>query len=310
LSVTVENKGTAPFYRLAANTKSDDPLFANLEFPLGKIGPGEKRMWKTPLKIPDFVHRRKVPVELTFHEAYDRLPEAPPLSLQVEEPEAPSFEYSYKVIDNGAEGTKGNGNGKVEKGETIALAVTVKNGGKGASKAPIVNLKKVEGDETFIEKGRDEMKAIPAGGTAQTLLKFRVPENLKGKLSFDLNIHDMHLGEDLNDRLDFTEGGNPPPQGVLQFSPVIGLSWKDLPLTVKGDSYAVKGTATDDVSVGNVFIFVGEDKVFFQAPASPSKTLAFDTTVPLKKGANLITLASQDDRELTSRKQWIVWREK
>src|SRR5262249_7759208 len=84
LSVTVENKGSAPFYRLAANTKSDDPLFSNLEFPLGKVAPGEKRTWKTPLKIPDFVHRRKVPVELTFHEAFDRLPEAAPLLLQVE----------------------------------------------------------------------------------------------------------------------------------------------------------------------------------------------------------------------------------
>ncbi|HEX5038480.1 MAG TPA: MXAN_5808 family serine peptidase [bacterium] len=310
LSVTVENKGSAPFYRLAVNTKSDDPLFSNLEFPLGKIAPGEKRTWKTPLKIPDFVHRRRVPVELVFHEAYDRLPEAAPLMLQVEEPEAPSFQYSYKVIDNGSEGTKGNGNGKVEKGETIALALTVKNNGKGESKAPIVNLKKTEGEETFIEKGRDELKPIPAGGAAQTVLKFRVPETLKGKLSFDLNIHDTHLGEDLNDRLDFTAGGNPPPQGVLLSSPVIDLSWKDLPLTVKGTTYSVKGTSTDDASVGNVFIFVGEDKVFFQAPETPSKTLNFDTTVPLKKGANLITLASQDDRELTSRKQWIVWREK
>src|SRR5262249_48005829 len=124
LRVTVENKGTAPFYRLAANTKSDDPLFSNLEFPLGKIAQDAKRTWKAPLKIPDCVHRRKVPVELTFHEAFDRLPEAAPLKLQVEEPEAPSFEYSYKVIDNGSDGTKGNGNGKVEKGETVALALT------------------------------------------------------------------------------------------------------------------------------------------------------------------------------------------
>jgi hypothetical protein len=312
LRVTVENKGTAPFYQLAAVTKSDDPLFANLEFPLGKVASGEKRTWKTPLKIPDFVHRRKIPVEIEFHEAYGRLPTAEPLSLKVDEPEAPLFEYAYKVIDNGAQGTKGNGNGKVEKGETIGLALTIKNAGKGESKAPVVNLKKVEGDEAFIEKGREELKAIPPGGQADVLLKFRVPDTLDGKLSFDLNIHDTHLGEDLSDRLDFTSSNSAelPAQGVLQAPPIIDLSWKDLPLTVSSDSYALKGTAADDVELRHLFVFVGENKVFYQAPASPSKTLAFQTTLPLKKGANLITLAAQDDRELTSRKQWIVWRNK
>lgn len=319
LRVTVENKGDAPFYQLAAVTKTDDPLFANLEFPFGKLGPGEKRVWKAPLKIPDFVHRRKVPVEIEFHEAYDRLPKADSLSLQIEEPEAPLFEYSYKVIDNGTQGTKGNGNGKVEKGETIALALVIKNGGKGESKAPVVNLKKVEGDSAFIEKGRDEMKPIPAGGQAETTLKFRVPESLTGELSFDLNIHDMHLGEDLTDRLDFTDktAGNEknksdplPPQNVLQSPPVIDIPFKDLSLESSGESYPLKGSATDDVALQHLFIFVGENKVFYQAPATPSKTLAFETTLPLKKGANLITLAAQDDRELISRKQWIVWRKK
>jgi carboxyl-terminal processing protease len=321
LRITVENRGNAPFYRLAAVTKSEDPLFANLEFPLGKLGVGEKRSWKTPLKIPDFVHRRKIPVEIEFHEDYDRIPKAEPLSLQVEEPEAPLFEYSYRVIDDGSQGTKGNGNGQVEKGETIALAVTLKNTGKGESKKPAVNLKKVTGAEIFIEKGREEMKPIPPGGEAQALLKFRVPGTFDGKLSFDLNIHDMHLGEDLTDRLDFSTPppekaeDRLPPQNAFQAPPLIDLSWKDLPLTVKGDSYVLKGTATDDVELRHFFVFVGEDKVFYQSPQTspkdkPSKTLSFNTTLPLKKGVNLITLAAQDDRELTSRKQWIVWREK
>jgi carboxyl-terminal processing protease len=313
LRVTVENRGSAPFLQLAAVTKSDDPLFANIEFPFGKVAPGEKRVWKTPLKIPDFVHRRKVPVEIEFHEAFARLPKADILSLQVEEPEAPLFEYSYRVIDNGSQGTKGNGNGKVEKGETIALAVTVKNGGKGESKAPAVNLKKVEGDETFIEKGREELKPIPAGGQAEVTLKFRVPENLNGKLAFDLSIHDMHLGEDLSDRLDFSgtpESASPPAQNTLQAPPVISLPDNGPPLASSGESYTLKGSATDDIELRHLFIFVGDNKVFYQAPEKPSKTLSFETTLPLKKGANLITLAAQDDRELTSRKQWIVWRNK
>lgn len=312
LKVTVENKGDGPFRRLAAVTKSEDPLFANLEFPLGSVGPGQTRSWKSPLKIPDFVHRRKIPVEIVFQEEGGRVPKAPALSLQIEEPEAPLFEYSYRLIDNGTRGSKGNGNGKVDKGETVTLAVTVKNGGKGESKAPVVNLKKVEGEETFIEKGREELKPIPPGGESQVALTFRVPETLNGELSFDLNIHDMHLGEDLSDRLDFSgnAGNELPSQDILQAPPAIDLDWKNLPLTVSGDTYALKGSATDDVELRHLFVFVGENKAFYQAPPNASKTLAFETKLPLKKGANLITLAAQDDRELTSRKQWIVWREK
>jgi len=318
LRMTVENTGDAPFYQLAANTKTDDPLFANLEFPFGKVMPGEKRVWKTPLKIPDFVHRRKVPVEIEFHEAYDRTPKADPLSLSVEEPEAPLFGYTYKILDNGTQGSKGNGNGQVDKGETITLALAIKNNGKGGSKEAVVNLKKVEGEETFIEKGREELKAIPAGGQVETQLRFRVPESLKGQLSFDLNVHDLHLGEDLTDRLDFTKTSDVkegmkidplPPQNTQQVPPVIQIP-EDLALDSVGETYTLKGSASDDVSLQHLFIFVGENKVFYKAPETPSKTLAFETTFPLKKGANLITLAAQDDRELTSRKQWIVWRKK
>jgi carboxyl-terminal processing protease len=312
IKVTVENKGDGPFRRLAAVTKSDDPLFANLEFPLGRIDPGQTRSWKTPLKIPDFVHRRKIPVEVAFREADGHEPKSTTVSLQVEEPESPLFEYSYRVIDTGAQGSKGNGNGRVDRGETVTLALTVKNGGKGESKAPVVNLKKVEGEEAFIEKGREELKPIPPGGEAKVALSFRVPEGLKGELSFDLNIHDMHLGEDLSDRLDFSQDPEnpPPPQDVLHAPPLIDLDGRGLPLTATGDTYALKGSASDDVELRHLFVFVGENKVFYQAPSGASKTLAFETKLPLKKGANLITLAAQDDRELTSRKQWIVWREK
>jgi len=175
-----------------------------------------------------------------------------------------------------------------------------------------VNLKKVEGEEAFIEKGREELKPIPPGGEAKVALTFRVPEALKGDLSFDLNIHDTHLGEDLSDRLDFSGNADKPPpsQNVRHAPPLVDLDWKNLPLTASGDAYALKGATTDDVEIRHLFIFVGENKVFYQAPSNASKTLAFETKLPLKKGANLITLAAQDDRELTSRKQWIVWREK
>ena len=314
LRVTVENRGSAPFYQLAGVTKSDDPLFANLEFPFGKLDPQEKRTWKIPLKIPNFVHRRSVPVDLTFHEEYDRPLKASPFSLQIDEPPAPLFEYSYRIIDDGSKGSSGNGNRLIDKGETIGLLIRVKNAGPGASRLAIVNLKKVEGDETFIEKGRQEIKDLAPGGESELVLRFHVPaQKVPEKISFDLNIHDSHLGEDLTDRLEFSAGPPVPPQEALNVPPRIETYPADPPLVVQGENYPLKGKAIDDQEVKHLFIFVGDEKVFYQSPPeseAKSASLSFDTTLPLKKGANLITLAAQDDRELTSRKQWIVWREK
>jgi carboxyl-terminal processing protease len=313
LKVTVFNKGNAPYYQLAAVTKSKDPLFANLEFPFGKVAPQEKKEWKTPLKMPDFVHRRSIPVELEFHEHDGRLPKSSPFSMQIEEPPSPLFEYSYTIVDSGVQGTSGNGNRRVERGETIGLQVKVKNIGKGESRSAVVSLKNLEGEQAFIEKGRVDLARIPAGGEAEALLRFRVPRGGEGnKLSFDLAILDSHLGEELNDRivLPLTADSPTPPPETVQAPPVIELFPETPPLISQGGSYLLKGTAKDDQELKHLFLFVGDEKVLYQTPPHKDKSFSFETNLSLKKGANLITVAAQDDRELTTRKQWIVWRNK
>jgi carboxyl-terminal processing protease len=54
LTVTVTNRGTAPVYRLRANTKSDNPLFENRELVFGRVNPGETRTWTTSLGVCEY----------------------------------------------------------------------------------------------------------------------------------------------------------------------------------------------------------------------------------------------------------------
>ncbi len=315
LRITVENKGNAPYYQLIGVTQSEDPLFANLEFPFGKLAPHEKKQWKTPLRIPDFTYRRSIPVTISFHELYDRNPKPSSFAMQLEEPTQPLFQYSYGIIDDGTHGTSGNGNHIAERGETIGLDVKVKNFGKGESHSPIINLKNLDGEEAFIEKGRVELSALKPGGESEGVLIVRVPKKGKSqKLSFDLVILDNHAGKDLMDRIEIPLGENgvaqiTPAPGTLQSPPVIDTT-PDQPLLVaQGSSYHLKGHASDDHELKHLFILVGDEKVFYKSGGNGT-SLSFDTKLPLKKGINLITLAAQDDRELTTRKQWIVWRDK
>ncbi len=313
LRVTVENRGNVPFDRLVGVTKSEDPLFANLEFPFGKVGPSEKREWKRALKIPDLVKRRNIPVELEFHEQFNRIPQTLKINLEVEEPPLPVFEYRYRIVDNGSRGTRGNGNGKMERGETVGLLFQIKNSGEGKSQAPVVNLKKVEGEEVFIEKGRQELEPLLPSGEEEALMRFRIPA--KGKMEkvvFDLNIQDTHLGKELSDHLVIPLSQDPssPPPGVFQTPPKILTDPKDPPLKSEG-SYTLRGRVTDDHQVKYLVVFVGGEKVFYQQPATSgeSKSLDFKIILPLKKGINLVTLEAEDDRALTTRKEWVLWRE-
>ena len=313
LRVTVVNRSNQPFYQLAAVTKSEDPLFANLEFPFGKVEPQGKKEWKTPLKMPDFIHRRSIPVDLEFREQHGRFPKSAPFFMQIEEPATPFFTYSYSVLDNGSQGTSGNGNRRAEKGETIGLQLKIKNIGLGESRASTVNLKNLEGDHAFIEKGRVELPTLPPEGETQALLRFRIPGKTEAsKISFDLLILDSHLGEDLSDRLTISLNNEPPspPPETVQSPPRIDLSPQLPSLVTDGASYRLKGVAKDDEDLKHLFLFVGDEKVFYQAPPEGEKSLSFETTLSLKKGANLITVAAQDGRELATRKQWIVWRQK
>ncbi len=310
--ITVENRGNAPFRQLIGVTESEDPLFANLEFPFGRISPQEKKVWKAPLKIPDFVHQRTLPVTLKFHEEFERLPHTPSFTLQIEEPPTPLYQYRYEIADDGSKGSRGNDNRKAERGETIALIVKVKNSGRGESISTIVNLKKEEGEEIFIEKGRDELGTLPPGGEKEAVLRVQIPSKTPlEKLLFDLSIHDARLGEDLADRLELPLGpGEPSPApGVANIPPSLEIA-ENLPLQTDRSEYAVHGKAADDQEIRHLFIFVGDEKVFYQSPSESSRSLTFETSLSLKKGANLITLAAQDNRELTTRKQWIVWRGK
>ena len=94
-----------------------------------------------------------------------------------------------------------------------------------------------------------------------------------------------------------------------QEAPVIYLETKT-EFSSTNNTYAIKGFLTDDNEVKHFSIFVGDDKVYYTAPSAEEnlKKVSFDTKIPLKKGINFITLSAQDNRDLISKRQWVVWR--
>lgn len=314
LKISVENKSSFPLYQLMGVTQSEDPLFTNLEFPFGKLNPGEKREWKAPLRVPDFVQIRSIPVEIEFHEGYGHVPKAKThlLTVQVEEPVQPVFQYSYVLSQQ----VKKTGF-PLARGQTTELTIHVKNVGKGMSKNPVINLKNLDkitekDQEAFIEKGRVELPKLAPGDSADGVLKFRIPEKGESQtLSFDLLILDSRQGQELADHIVFplNEGHPTPAPEKNQAAPVIVLSEKPELHALK-NTYPIKGQVADDEEIKYLTIFVGDKKAYYQAPPSTASSMDFNVHLNLKKGVNVISLAAQDNRELVTRKQWVVWRDK
>lgn len=316
LKLSVENKSEIPLYQLIAVSQSEDPLFANIEFPLGKLLPHQKAEWRAPLKVPDFVRPRAVPMELVFHEKNKNNPENQSFSMTVEEPQVPVFSYEYSLLQDDKKVVF------VEPDSSYKLKIKVYNKGNGDSKKPTINLKNAENNSTidtaFIQKGHMELDLLKAGTSTEAVLEFKTPKisDQKKSVEFDLAIFDNVTGHEMLDHLLFPlkqESNQPlvlldPLPEISQQAPVITLH-RELQLTTNSNNYPIKGKLEDDNEVKHFSIFVGDDKVYYASPSPQNiKALSFDTKIPLKKGINFITLSAQDNRDLVSKLQWVIWK--
>ncbi|MBI2499961.1 MAG: PDZ domain-containing protein [Deltaproteobacteria bacterium] len=314
LVMTVENKGDGTFYQLGTVSESEDPLFDGLEFLFGRLAPGEQKQWEVPIKIPESSLPRSEPIHFRFEEGYGRVPKSIALNLHIEEIPHPIFAYQYEIRDGNLPGTQGNRNGRPDPGETVAIRLQIQNLGEGKSIEPVVNIKNLGGTEVFIEKGRALLKTLAPHKRDEATLMIHIARKFNEKnpkVSLALSVSDKFQSHELEDRLKFPltpKEALVPSTGEWQIPPLLGIS--SMPLRVEKKSYLLEGLASDDKKVQHFFVFVGATKEIYLSPLQQDPhSFPFKTKLKLKEGMNVITAVAQDDRELTTRRRWIVWRD-
>jgi carboxyl-terminal processing protease len=216
LKVTVTNKGTVTLNRLAAVTKSDNGLYDNKELVIGKLDAGKTKTAMIPLgwcdvegrkagstavlptnaprtcKIPRDTLSRQDGISVRFDEARGRAPAPQNLRVAVKALERPLFAYSYQIADS----RKGNGDGKVQKGEHLTLYLSVKNVGKGKSFETQVNLRNLSGDGLLLHEGRFDISNMQPGEVKKVAFTFDVEAPLADpEAKVELSIADRDLRE-------------------------------------------------------------------------------------------------------------------
>jgi len=224
LKVTVTNKGTVPVYRLFAATKSDNGMFENKELVFGKLDPGKSRTATAPLgwcdveghkfgstavlpkdaprvcKIPKNALTRADGIKLHFEEARSSLtfPE-PDIRVATKALEHPTFSYSYQIVDN----RRGNGDGRIQKGEEITMYLTVRNTGKGRSYDAQANLHNLSGAGVLLRDGRfNDVSNMNPNDEKKVAFTFDVqPDISEPEVKLELTIDDQDLGERVSEKV-------------------------------------------------------------------------------------------------------------
>jgi carboxyl-terminal processing protease len=210
-TVSVENKGDAPYRRLRAWTVAEkNPFLDRREFVFGTIRPGEKRSWSVPVKLPKGMDSRRDEVALHFEDEATEAPKDVATSFGVVEIPKPVFAFSVQLDD--AQG--GNGDGLPQRGETFTVRVDVRNEGQGPSgEKTWVSLKNLGDEKAFIKKGRDVIGALKPGEVKSARMEIELKKGSKSEiLPVRVSIVDEKMDEFVSEKLDWPVARDEAPR--------------------------------------------------------------------------------------------------
>ena len=392
LRVRVTNTGPNPLFQLRAETKADYGLFDGRELVFGRLDPGATREWSTTLgvcetedgrrrcRLPRNLPNRADGIRIEFSDAHGRAPSSGEVRTRVEALPRPQFAYLTQVADNLA----GNGDGRIQVGESATLYLTIRNVGEGRTYDTQANLRNLSGAGVLLRAGRFALDPMEPGDTEEVQFTFEVLESFeKDEIKLEVSVADRDLRESVTEtvvvpledahsvqavsgpvvlatdavvrsapapdaeavahvrggplrvarqasaegwvRID--QGGGRPgwvrtgqtgasgSGGRLEFGinhmpPELELELGE-ELVTRRDRVRIRGTATDDHRVRDLYVFVGPRKVFYQSNQRSASTprLTFDTRVPLRNGINYVTVVARESDTVMTRQTFVVRRD-
>lgn len=177
LELMVENKGTDPVKRLRAWIESDNGFLDRREFLFGQVKPGEKRTWTVNVKIPKDLASRRDGVTVKLQDDSGVLAETTAGELTIVEIPRPQFAYTWSIVDDCQ---ACNGDGLVQRGESISLFIDVTNVGTGKALDAFSSVRNASDANIYIEKGRFKLGELAQGETRSARFQLEVKKGFKG----------------------------------------------------------------------------------------------------------------------------------
>ncbi len=190
LILTITNNGPGTYYQLLATSRSDFRPLDDRELAFGKLQPGETVARELTFKVPRDALNRIDDVLWSFSDHQGKTGSPIALRFGVKALNRPRFAYSFQVVDQ--EG--GNGDSRLQPGESVKIVVDVKNVGQGTALNTYVTLKGLSGKNLFMVRGREALKEIKPGEQRQGVFTFEIKPGFdKKEARFELGLADVDL---------------------------------------------------------------------------------------------------------------------
>jgi carboxyl-terminal processing protease len=307
VTLAAKNTGTASAFRVWGRTESENPLLKNLDFPFGKLGPGEEKSWTAEVEVPKSVLDRWDTVTLNLRSSDATEAGSGTGGARTVGMERPEFDYSYEMTDENPTDPARSGDGVLEDGERVRLVIQVHNRGEAPSEAVEVNIRGDAKEELYLEAARHKFDSLTAGQEAEAPMSFRVIKaDEDGNVSIGVSVSDREHASFFSDNLRFPVGER-YPASQARVPPVFNLVAAP-PLRTNAERLTLEIRATDDDVVRDFYAYLGDKKILYERNREEAATFHVRLAVPLEEGSNRLTLAARDQNEIQSTRTFFVYR--
>ena len=315
VKVNLLNSGKIAAQRLIAVTRASNGILDSLEFPIGKLLSEEKTSRTIDVKIPAGMMEEHEPVEILLFDHNLKKLKSVRRQLHFSPKRNHSFWLRMKIFDNGRFGSRGNGDGRVQIGETIALSFKIENKSKSTVPELLLKLRGTEG-AFRINRGKLLLKNLEPHKKQKDYFLFKslMDSGTLGKIS--LEMVDIKSGTpgivylwNLNNML---------PEQKLVTPELLGVSWQD-----KDGNYVeaetdlsfliLQGNVSNVNDVRDVYVYLNNKKVFYSLNRNSGQQdknteFHFQTEVNLDTGNNQISIFSRSRSGFTSERRLRIFR--
>jgi carboxyl-terminal processing protease len=303
LELVATNRGTGPYYRLIGVGESESMFLDGREFPFGRIEPGRRKKFSTPLELPESLPTQEISMDLTFKEANGIIPEPVKVVVPVKEIPHPAFAFNMRLP------AQAKGKPFPTTGRQIPLIVNIKNSGKSASsEETVATISNECGEKFFIEKGRAKLGTLAPRASRRAQFSFHINGRPEDECAIKLLITDLKHLKVLSKKVDLNleTGTLKPPAEKTYGEPLIEVN--AFPGSTSKSTVILTGTIKDTDPIRDFYVFVGTKKIAYVPNTEAMKTMPFKVAVPLEEGTNRIAIGARDIQDITNLRYLVIER--
>jgi len=270
LSITVilYNRGKGDLFRAKARLTSPHPALDGRTYYFGRIPPAGRREWTETVDLPVDLAVGEIPFAIEFSEADGYVPRGVEGILQVEALPRPEFLYSARVVDDMSGDSVGNGDGVIQLGEAVDVAVAVRNGGAGPARNVQVELTPVDVAGVVVRGSDRSIDLLSPGQVAEVTRTLVIsPKLTVREVPLRVRIREGGFGIDFTDRLSLPVDPSPP----REIRPVNGNVKVNRPLEIRAGADR-RTAAVAQVGPGDLLEVVGELPGWIQVKLAAERT--------------------------------------